>query len=293
MYPQVPDALERLANEQSHLVVIFTNQAGVGNGLVSSFEFTEKLSVFAFDYAAFAAIRYDWNRKPGLGMWEMLQKELRSQGVCSIEKDGSFYVGDAAGRPRDHSDCDRKFAYNCQLKFYTPEEYFLGKPSKLPELIHPFFGDSDWLTPAQIASQISRAEQHACLFLIGGDCVDRRKFISDLLLLLPSMKVASSSKDLGGGHAIVDIIAPSPPFIDPYIQVAKESFLRCINLIFGYCMNTNALAHMRHYHAIKNSESLRKISTATVPFRLSPKIDETLLVKCEPEDSDLLSKFLF
>ncbi|KAF5728045.1 polynucleotide 3'-phosphatase ZDP [Tripterygium wilfordii] len=36
----------------------------------------------------------------------------------------SFYVGDAAGRPNDHSDADLKFAQTIGLKFYVPEEYF-------------------------------------------------------------------------------------------------------------------------------------------------------------------------
>lgn len=49
--------------------------------------------------------------------------------------DASFFCGDAAGRPartgangqqikKDHSCCDRLFAINNGLKFYTPEEYF-------------------------------------------------------------------------------------------------------------------------------------------------------------------------
>jgi hypothetical protein len=31
------------------------------------------------------------------------------------------FVGDAAGRPDDHSGTDRKWAINAGLKFYTPE----------------------------------------------------------------------------------------------------------------------------------------------------------------------------
>lgn len=33
----------------------------------------------------------------------------------------SYFVGDAAGRPDDHSGTDRKWAINAGLKFYTPE----------------------------------------------------------------------------------------------------------------------------------------------------------------------------
>ena len=33
----------------------------------------------------------------------------------------AYFVGDAAGRPDDHSGTDRKWAVNAGLKFYTPE----------------------------------------------------------------------------------------------------------------------------------------------------------------------------
>lgn len=57
----------------------------------------------------------------------------------------SFYCGDAAGRPvncepnkkkKDFAVSDRLFAMNLNLKFYTPEEYFLGwktAPFQMPE----------------------------------------------------------------------------------------------------------------------------------------------------------------
>lgn len=51
-----------------------------------------------------------------------------------MDKENSFYVGDAAGRPanasrkkKDHSLADRLLAANLDLTFYTPEEHFLGQ----------------------------------------------------------------------------------------------------------------------------------------------------------------------
>jgi len=35
-----------------------------------------------------------------------------------------FFVGDAAGRPGDHSDTDKVFAKAVGMQFYTPEEAF-------------------------------------------------------------------------------------------------------------------------------------------------------------------------
>ena len=37
-----------------------------------------------------------------------------------------IYIGDAAGRIKDHSDCDFKLALNSDLEFKTPEEFFLN-----------------------------------------------------------------------------------------------------------------------------------------------------------------------
>lgn len=52
----------------------------------------------------------------------------------TVDKQESFYVGDAAGRPeiskkrkKDHSCADRLFALNIDIQFFTPEEHFLGK----------------------------------------------------------------------------------------------------------------------------------------------------------------------
>jgi bifunctional polynucleotide phosphatase/kinase len=41
--------------------------------------------------------------------------------ICLPDAGDSFFVGDAAGRPGDHSSCDRKLATNLGLKFQTPE----------------------------------------------------------------------------------------------------------------------------------------------------------------------------
>ncbi|KAL8275931.1 hypothetical protein Esti_000047 [Eimeria stiedai] len=58
---------------------------------------------------------------------------LRS-GTCKYPR--VFFVGDAAGRPGDHSCADLKFALNVGMHFFTPEEFFLGQaPPSLPLLL--------------------------------------------------------------------------------------------------------------------------------------------------------------
>lgn len=66
----------------------------------------------------------------------------------------SFFCGDAAGRSdrigsngqkvkKDHSCCDRLFAINIGLKFFTPEEYFWKIPTEKFKL--PLFNPNDVL----------------------------------------------------------------------------------------------------------------------------------------------------
>lgn len=44
--------------------------------------------------------------------------------LSGIDKDESYFVGDAAGRMADHSGVDRMFAVNAGIKFLTPEVRF-------------------------------------------------------------------------------------------------------------------------------------------------------------------------
>lgn len=63
-------------------------------------------------------------------MWEYFEKNLN--GDVKIDKTKSFYCGDAAGRPKtkdrkkDFTDSDIKFAYNIEMPFKTPEDFFCG-----------------------------------------------------------------------------------------------------------------------------------------------------------------------
>ena len=58
-----------------------------------------------------------------VGMWELLGN--------NINKDDSFYCGDAAGREKDFAASDLMFAHNLGITFYTPEQLFLGKEEQL------------------------------------------------------------------------------------------------------------------------------------------------------------------
>lgn len=65
-------------------------------------------------------------RKPSIGMWQRVERYfVEALGEESaIDKEESFYVGDAAGRDGDFLDSDKLLASNVGVKFLTPEEFF-------------------------------------------------------------------------------------------------------------------------------------------------------------------------
>jgi len=77
----------------------------------------------------------------------------------------SFFCGDAAGRParigsssqkikKDHSCCDRLFAMNIGLKFYTPEEYFWKASTETFKL--PTFNPNDVMANIKFTDSLSK-----------------------------------------------------------------------------------------------------------------------------------------
>jgi bifunctional polynucleotide phosphatase/kinase len=66
----------------------------------------------------------DSYRKPATGMWQFLVEHCN--GGVQPDLDASFYVGDAAGRARDHSDTDKGFALAIPIKFMTEDAFFKG-----------------------------------------------------------------------------------------------------------------------------------------------------------------------
>jgi bifunctional polynucleotide phosphatase/kinase len=112
--------------------VIFTNQLGITKGKQKKEDILGKITDLVKllkwpNYMAYVAIADDENRKPNTGMWRKMLHHLIRHGI-PIDKENSFYVGDALGRKgkgfRDHSDSDLKFAENIGIKCLSPEAYF-------------------------------------------------------------------------------------------------------------------------------------------------------------------------
>ncbi|CAN8104509.1 unnamed protein product [Discula destructiva] len=90
--------------------------------------------------SVYAATSNDVFRKPRQGMWKELCEDY-DLAEDDVDKEASFFVGDAGGREavpvsktvltalaKDFSCSDRNFAYNAGITFLTPEECFLDTP---------------------------------------------------------------------------------------------------------------------------------------------------------------------
>lgn len=149
-HESVPAKLKEL-HGQCYDVVILTNQGRLTdrNGEQAPEAHLFQLKVAALLKALdipltlYAACANDNYRKPRTGVWELLTGQRSTSGK-PVDADHSYLVGDAAGRDKDHSDSDRHFCMNVGISFYTPEEFFLNKPS---ERMHHKF-DPAWFLSA-------------------------------------------------------------------------------------------------------------------------------------------------
>jgi len=131
-YAFLPNCITTLKNyiKKGFTIAIFTNQKKSPKIMIAKIEnVLSDLIKEGVNPWIFVAVKDDQYRKPNIGMWDYF---LNNFGYV-INHKSSFYVGDAAGRPQDHSDSDLKFSENIGLKFYTPEEIFPNTIIDIPD----------------------------------------------------------------------------------------------------------------------------------------------------------------
>jgi bifunctional polynucleotide phosphatase/kinase len=130
-YAFLPNRITTLKNymEKGFTIAIFTNQKRLPNIMVSRAKnILNDLLLEGINPWLFVSTKDDEYRKPNIGMWEYFENNFGHK----INYESTFYVGDAAGRPQDHSDADIKFAEKVGLKFYVPEEIFPNNKVDIP-----------------------------------------------------------------------------------------------------------------------------------------------------------------
>jgi len=93
-------------------VIIFTNQGGIkldkpGSKLdIFKLKVVSILSILDIPLTLYGATENDKYRKPRSGMWDEMVGDYDID-VHGVDKEASFFVGDAAGRDGDFSASDR------------------------------------------------------------------------------------------------------------------------------------------------------------------------------------------
>jgi len=112
LYPNIPETIQKYY-EDGFMIVIFTNQS-------KSWKH-EQIQIVAktLDIPVFIVVATEKNEyKPNPILFTVLVENNK------INKDKSFFVGDAIGRTSDFSDSDKVFAENIGIPCYCPEQIF-------------------------------------------------------------------------------------------------------------------------------------------------------------------------
>ncbi|XP_047001116.1 bifunctional polynucleotide phosphatase/kinase isoform X2 [Schistocerca americana] len=241
---EVPGKLKHLWSS-GFKIVFFTNQAGISKGKVKIEDFKSKIrniiSRLGVPVQVFISTGKGIYRKPAPGMWNVLV-EKKNDGVA-IDKTASFYCGDAAGRDanwapkkkKDFSCSDRLFALNIGLKFYTPEEHFLGY--KAAQFNLPEFNPSALMQDKPLCEP---AVLFQAVILVGGPGSGKSFFAKTHLVpkgyvhvnrdtLGSWQKCVSSMEDAlkKGKSVVIDNTNPDKESRKRYIEAAKKYGVKC------------------------------------------------------------------
>ena len=183
-------------SENGYNIVIFTNQSGLGEKEEKRKNFMYKLNNILFQIGGnvpvsyFISTGYNQFRKPMVGCFTLLRNELGD-----IDFENSFYCGDACGRSagwcyningtscvkkkKDFSSSDLFFAKNCGLKFYTPEEMFLGA-TETDGITHEKREFLDYLDEEPVEISFQKGEKYIIVMM--GLPASGKSFLSKLLM---------------------------------------------------------------------------------------------------------------
>lgn len=121
IYDSVEDKINLLSKNHNTIGII-TNQMGLKNNFLIKkwiFKMNNILKKITVDFV-FVALKNDGYRKPLIKSLDI----LADNGIIIENYSSKYYIGDACGRPLDHTDTDLKFALNAKLRFRTPEKFF-------------------------------------------------------------------------------------------------------------------------------------------------------------------------
>ncbi|CAH0481362.1 unnamed protein product [Peronospora belbahrii] len=306
----VRDKLAKLARD-GFTLTIYSNQNGVAQGHITAAQLQNKLETIVqqldLPVLVFLATENDIMRKPRLGVWKELAKLLSAKGEDAIDKEASFYCGDAAGRPKiagrskDFAATDYKFALNAGIRFFTPESFFLIQNSEFIHVPKP-----PLLIPA--SAQIVKEEQEMVV-LVGPPASGKSFFAntylsSYVLVSQDELRTAANCKKkcleaiAQQKSVVIDNTNCDPRARKAWIEIAKEKNLpiRCfemdVNKLLSMHLNTfrwltqqkkvpDVAIHGFYKNFVSPTEKEGFAEVIKVPFRVNRNVsdvDQALLL---------------
>ncbi|XP_050422103.1 uncharacterized protein F21D5.5 [Adelges cooleyi] len=252
-FPEVTKTIRQLADD-GYKIVIFTNQGGIGTLKVNEKMFRTKVEnivdVIKTPVQVFVSTTSDIFRKPTTGMWNIFVSEFN--GEIPIDMQASFYCGDAAGRParvvnnkhtkKDHSCCDRLFAMNVGLKFYTPEEYFWKRSAEQYDM--PLFNPKDIMANVKYSDKQHKffSTHKEIILMVGCPGSGKSYFASNTLATHDCVKIinrdtlgswqkclndARKSLEISNLSVVIDNTNPDRESRKRFIDLAKSLDIPC------------------------------------------------------------------
>jgi len=117
LFPNIPSIIQNLYKDE-YTIVIFTNQSKEWKR-EQIVDVANSLNIPMYIGIAFNKAYY----KPSITLYEKLVEKIGN----NIDKNNSFFVGDALGRKDDFSDSDKMFAENIGIKWVPPEDMFYNQ----------------------------------------------------------------------------------------------------------------------------------------------------------------------
>ncbi|GFG02790.1 conserved hypothetical protein [Aspergillus lentulus] len=267
--PNVPTRLQEL-NAEGYHVVIMSNQKRISlqkdlkGGRADSkslTNFKERVTgvmrQIDIPISVYAATADDENRKPRTGMWKEFVEDYDLD-VFGVDPSASFYVGDAAGRPRDHSMVDRGFAMNVGIPFKTPEEFFLDQAA---QDVQEAFNPSSYIKtdPADnVPAPFTRQSPRELVIFCGSPGAGKSTFYWNHLeplgyervnqdILKTRQKCIKVAKEFlaAGSSVVVDNTNADPNTRAEWVRISKEFNvpIRCVHFTAPpeLCKHNNAV----------------------------------------------------
>ncbi|KAJ0176659.1 hypothetical protein K1T71_007838 [Dendrolimus kikuchii] len=282
-FPTVPQKLKEQITK-GFKVVLLSNQAPIGNGRVKIEDFKKKIESIidkiGIPIQAYIATGKGIYRKPAIGMWKVLSEQNNDS--IEINMNESFYCGDAAGRvanwapgkKKDHSMADKLMAENLNMKFLTPEQFFLGHSIANVPMSKPDFVPKD-VTPEPFNDRLISKEKE--ILVLVGFPGSGKSFLAKQIEKKSDFKYATVCRDVLGSwqkcateavklvqrckSVIVDSTNPDTESRARWTSLAKENNVQC------RCVKmATTKAHAQHNNKFRELMKINHVPVNDIVF---------------------------